>query len=333
MARSIVNQAFYIQPEVIPGTAAVDAMKRYLGLKLMPGWTNQTQEFKASGYKVNTTTQVLSEQGTHTVETLQDYNALLPILASVLTYDGATQPDPTNAPNAYEHTFHLEAAAADDLQTYTGMWGDTTQAIQLLHLVFNSLSFNVQRGSLTLDTSAISYEPTTGATLPATGTTTIQSVPIPARSYNVYIDDTWAALGTTQATALYEWGLTIGDKRTVDSPINSAITSFESLVENEDIEHSGSMRAGFDTTATGLIADYKAGDEKFIRVASTGPLIGTGVNYELEVNESTVLQSVGDIGTAPNSPVVTLPFNYLLMPDAVSENTLTVRLVNTVSEL
>ena len=333
MGRSMVGQQFWLQPEATPATAAVNAMKRYLGLKVMPGWSNETQQFKASGYKVNTSNQVLSEQGTHTVETLQDFNSMLPILASVLTYDGATQPDPTNAPLAYEHTFHLEAAASDDLQTYTAIWGDATQAIQMLYFLFNSLTFNVQRGSLTLDTSALSYEPTTGATLPSSGTSTIESVPIPARAYDVFIDDAWADLGTTQAAALYEWGFTIGDKRTVDSPINSAITSFESTVENEDIEFSGTIRPGFDADAVSLITDYKAGTEKFIRVAAAGPTIGTGVTYELEVNQSVEIQSVGEIGTAPNSPVVTLPMNYLLMPDAVSENTLTVRLVNTVATL
>ena len=82
-----------------------------------------------------------------------------------------------------------------------------------------------------------------------------------------------------------------------------------------------------------MIAAYKAGDPKFIRVGATGAEIGTGVNYELEINESTVIQSVGEIGTAPNSPVVTLPFSTLLTPDATSGNTLTVRLVNTVATL
>jgi hypothetical protein len=331
--RSIVNQGLWLQPEVTPGTAATNAMKRWGGIKLMPGFANETQQFAASGYKVKTSNQVLSEQGTHTVETIQDFNSLLPILASVLTYDGATQPDVTNAPNAYEHTFHLEAAAADDLQTYTAIWGDSDQALEMLHLVFNSLGLNIQRGALTLDTSALSYEPTTGATVPSAGVTEIRSVPIPARSYDVFVDDTWAALGTTKSLVAYELGLTIGDKRAPDSPINSTISSFESLVENEDIEFSGVHRLGFDATAVGLITAYKAGAPKFIRVAATGAEIGTGVNYELEVSESTVIQSVGEIGTAPNSPVVTLPFTTLLTPDATSNNTLTVRLVNTVATL
>ncbi len=333
MGRSMVGQQFWLQPEVTPGTGVTNAMKRYLGLKAMPGWSNETQQFKASGYKVNTSNQVLSEMGTHTIETIQDYNSLLPILASVLTYDGATQPDNVNAPTAYEHTFHLEAAAADDLQTFTGIWGDGTQAVQMLYFLFNSLTFNVQRGALSVDTSAISYEPTTGATLPAAGTSTIDSVPIPARSYNAYIDDTWAGLGTTKALALYEWAFTMGDKRTTDTPIDSSVSSFQSTVENEDTDHSGSIRPGFDADAVSLVSDYKAGTSKFIRIGSVGPSLGGSVTYELEVNQSVELQSVGEIGTAPNSPVVTLPMNYLLMPDAASGNTLTVRLVNTVSAL
>ena len=326
--RSMVTQGFYLQKETTPGTPTTTAMRRYLGLRVRPGWNVETQEFRADGYKTNTVTQVVAESGQHTVETVQDFTALLPILASVLTYDGVVGA----GTDAYEHTFSLNAKGEDDLTTFTGIFGDGTQAIQLAYFVFNSLSIGIQRGSLTLDTSAISYEPETGATVPTAGVEEIKAAPIPARGYDVFIDDTWAALGTTKVRP-YEGNLTIGDKRAPSSPIDSSVQSFATLLENEDIDFSGSIRPGFNPEALSLQTAYKSGASKFIRFANTGPEIETGVNYEIEIDVSVKVQSPGEIGAAPNSPVVTLPFNYLIMPDDVSGNTMTVRLVNTVPTL
>lgn len=326
--RPMVTQGFYLQKETTPGDAVTSAMRRYLGLRVNPGWNVETQEFRAAGYKTNTVTQAVSESGQHTVETVQDFNALLPILASVLTYDGVT----SAGTDAYEHTFSLNAKGEDDLTTFTGIYGDSAQALQLAYFVFNSLSIGIQRGSLTLDTSAISYEPETGATIPSTGVEEIKAVPLPARGYDVFIDDTWADLGTTQVRP-YEGNLTIGDKRAPASPIDSSVTSFAMLLENEDIDFSGSIRPGFNPEALALQTAYKAGASKFLRFANVGPEIEAGVNYELEIDVSVKVQSPGEISAAPNAPVVTLPFNYLVMPDDVSGNTLTVRLVNDVPTL
>lgn len=328
--RSIVNQGLYLQKEVTPGTPVTNAMQRYLGIRLMPGYGVETQEFKASGYKVNTTTQILSEQGTHTVEAIQDYNALLPILASVLNYDGVA---PGADPLSFEHTFSLTADAADTLTTFTGIWGDSDQALQLAFLVFNSLTLGIQRGALSVGTSAISYEPTTGAAIPGVGVSEIDSVPLPARGYDLFIDADWASLGTTKAAQAYDFNLTIGDKRTPVNVIDSTITSYAALLENTDIEFSGNVRAGFDADAITLIADYKAGTPKFIRVSNEGPAIGTLDNYLLEVDVSTVIQSPGEIGSAPNSPAVSIPFNFIMKPDKTTGNVLTIRLVNTVASL
>ena len=126
--RSIVNQGFYLQKEATAGTPLTDAMRRYHGLRVRPGWAVETQEFRAEGFKTQTATQVLSEHGAHTVETIQDFNAMLPILASVLNYDGVTATTPVGG---YEHTFSLTSDGPDDLTTFTGIYGDSAQALEL----------------------------------------------------------------------------------------------------------------------------------------------------------------------------------------------------------
>ena len=327
----MVSQAFYLQKETTPGTAATTAMRRYHGIRFRPGWSVETQEFRAEGYKVNTASQVTSSQGTHTVEVHQDFNAFLPVLASVFNYDGVVQPDAVNAPTAYEHTFSLTADGADSLTTFTGIYGDATQAIEMVHLLFNSFSMGLERGNVTMSTSAFSRTPTTGATIPATGVTEVEAASMPLVNFDIFLDDDWASLGTTQADAVYGFDLNTGDKRSPSSAIDSRVASFATAIENEDIEFGGNIRVGFDADALALQTAFANSAQKFVRVLCTGPEIGTGVTYEFEVNMAVKIQRPGEISAAPNTPVVTLPFDYLIMPDTTSGNTLTARLVNTVA--
>lgn len=331
--RSIVNQGLYLKKETTAGTANTTGMNRFLGMGLRPGWNVEREDYRGEGFKVPTSSVVHMASGQHTVNTLQDYNALTPVLASVLSYDGATQPDAENAEDAYEHTFHLEADAADDMTSFTAIWGDSTQALQMVWLVFNSLTFGVQRRQLTINTSAISEAPTTGASIPSSGIVEIPSIPIAGRTYDVYADDSWTALGTTQLDACYDLSWTIGDKYTTDTPIDSSISSFASLVENADINFTGSMRLGFDSEATSAYSDYTDGSQKFFRLESTGTTIGGTTKYGITVDVSAIITDPGEIGEAPNSPVVTLPFNLRMNPDTTSGNTLTVTLTNTVAAL
>ena len=328
--RSMVSQAFYLQKETTPGTAATDAMRRYHGLRFRPGWEVETQEFRAEGYKVNTASQVTSERGVHAVEAHQDFNAFLPLLASVLNYDGVTLVGTTSG---HEHTFSLTADGEDDLTTFTGIYGDSTQAIQVVHMLFNSLGMSLERGSVNLTTSAFSKTPTTGATLPSSGVTEVEAASMPLVNFDIFIDDTWAALGTTQARAVYAFDFNMGDKRSPSSAIDSTVGSFATAIENEDVEHGGNIRVGFDSEALALMTAFENGAQKFVRVSCTGPEIESGVNYEFELDMAVRVVRPGEISAAPNTPVVSLPFDYLLMPDATSGNTLTARLVNDVATL
>ena len=325
--RSMVSQAFYLQREVTPGTAATSAMRRYHGIRFRPGFEVETQEFRAEGYKVNTASQVTSERGVHTVEVHQDFNAFLPVLASVFNYDGVV----AAGVGGYEHTFSLTADGEDDLATFTGIYGDSAQAIQMLHILFNSFSMGLERGNVTMSTSAFSRTPTTGATIPATGVTEVEAASMPLVNFDIFIDDTWAGLGTTQSDAVYGFDLNTGDKRSPSSAIDSRIASFATAIENEDVEFGGNIRVGFDASALALMSAFSNGAQKFIRISCQGPEIVTGVNYEFELNMAVRITKPGEISAAPNTPVVTLPFDYLIMPDATSGNTLTARLVNTVA--
>lgn len=332
MARSMIGQEFLLQKETTPGTPLVSAMKRLDGIKGMPATaTSGGQGFKASGHKVNTSYQIGDLWGMWEIEGIQDFNALTFVLASLFGPPVITTPG--GGTNARQHVFTPAAAAADTKVTYTAQWGDAVKAFQAVYFLFNSLSLGIQRGTLSFGSSALSKKPDNTITKATTGITTVKSVPIPTRSYNIFADDTWAGLGTTKLLAIYDFNFTHGDKYTPDAPINSAVAGFEDLLENEDIDYSGSLTAGFDAAGTALATTYENEAIKFIRLKVDGPIIEAAIPYSFTLDLAVRLTNVGTVGKAPNSPTVTLPFDFELIKDATSGFFAKATLVNDITAI
>jgi len=329
MARSMTSQVAQIQKETTPGTAVTAAMKRLMGVRLTPAYNvDGTQENKASGYKVNTSVQIGDVWSTWNVEGIQDFNAIGFILASIFGPPVTTAVEDTTG--AYEHVFAPNAAAVDALVTYTAQWGDSVQALQAAYLAFQGLTLGIERGNLSFSSSAISRK-VAAQTLASAGVTTVPSVPIPSRGYNVFADDTWAGLGDTKLLAAYSGNITNGDKFTPDRPINSAIDGYESLMESDDIEYSGSLTLGFDAVGTAFLSTFDNEAIKYLRFAVDGPIIEGTTPYSLTYDIAARLTNVGELTTAPNSPAVSLPFDFLMVPDPVTGKYQQVTLVNTIA--
>lgn len=335
--RSIATQRLLLQKEVTPGTAVTNAMKEVLGLRVMPGYGVEGDSYKASGFKVPTSYVKNSEVGTHTVETIQEFNAFTYVATGA--FGAPTSTGVTDAVgDATEHVYTLDANGADTKATFTMIYGDATQSIQATHFFFNTLGVTIQRGQLTLTTSAMSYKPTTGAAIPGSGITTVGTIPVAGRYWDVYADDSWATLGTTKLLAAYEGGIDFGDKYTPDWVINSALASFDSIIENDDLEPSANLTLGFDATAVGLLDDWDADTLKFIRLAATGPVIDettapADINAEIEIDLCVRITQPGEFTRAPNSPAVALPFTGQVEVDPTSGNAAAARIVNLLTAL
>lgn len=333
-ARSMTNQQLVVARETTPGTPATTGFKRVQSLRGTVGYAIEGDDFKASGSKVNTARVPNTEMGTIGIDTILDYNGALwaatggygaPTSAQVMT-TGAT---PAPVPGAYTHTFTLNAYSADPRVTFTGFWGDAVQALQLPHFLFNTFGVSIARGALSLTSSAMSYMPKTGIAFPAAGAITdVGTRPMAGRQFNIYMDNTWPALGTTQLLAAYEGGTTMGEKYTPDWTINRALSSFSEVLEAESTEYSGNLRVGFDATALSLLNTFNAGDLKFIRIESIGPIIAGAIPYSMVQDFCVRVTSIGEYSAAPNSPAVSVPFTFTLAVDDATTNVSKLVLVN-----
>lgn len=328
MARSIVNQGLYLQRETTPGTPATDAMRRYLSIRGRIGWDVNKEYFQAAGYKLTTGENVLTEMGSADLEVTQDYNGMLPMLTGAFGAPVTTALDD----DAYQHVFTLDARQADTLVTYTAIWGDPTLALQATAFAFNGFGFEVGRTGLSASTSAILRAPDTSGAVPTTGVTEVPFVPVRASTYDVFMDSSWANLGTTKLLALYRANVDFPDKLEPDWIVNSALPSYSELMEREGYEPTLGMTVGFDATAVGMIDDALQGGMKFIRIAANGPDINGTDNYAFEFDCAAILNP-GGVNSAPDSAAVVVEFDGRVQVDGESGQAAAVRLVNTVASV
>lgn len=325
--RSIAGQATMLQKEVTPGTAIVTAMKKLEGLRMRPTLAGEATAFKGLSGKVATSVTLPDLTTEWSADLIQDFNSIGYVAASRIATPVITTPG--GGTLSRQAVFTLNPDGADTFATYTAQWGDTTQALQTTFGVFQSLGIQIERGNLAASTSFLSRDYTTGATLASSGVTTVPAIPIPPRSYDVWADDTWAGIGTTKLLACYNMNLNLGDKYDPDAPINSALTSFESVLEKEDQDYASDASFGFDAAAIGLVNTFKAGAKKYFRVKAIGPIIEAAITYSLQVDFAAVITSVGELGTAPNSAAVVLPVNFEIARDSAAANACVLTLVNT----
>lgn len=125
--------------------------------------------------------------------------------------------------------------------------------------------------------------------------------------------------------------ITNPDKDQPDSPINSAISGFESLVENGDMDYAVKASFCFDAAGSALIGDIRAGAIKFISIYVQGSIIEGAIRYSLKWDFAVQLTGVGEITSASNSSVVVLPFGGTLIKDPISGFYQRLTLVNTVA--
>ncbi|MGI8475153.1 MAG: hypothetical protein ACR2OO_02080 [Thermomicrobiales bacterium] len=326
-ARSVKNQVNYIQKETTPGTPAVSAMKKLTAMRFSPGWAGASTPYMGGSSKVATSLLSVDEHGEWDVTGVQDFNnigfpAQSRIAAPVIT-------TPATGVNARQSVFSLNPDAVDTFASYTLQYGDATQALQSAYAVFNSLGIKIQRGALDMSTSIVSKSPTTGATLASAGLTTVPSVTIPPRGYDIFADDTWAALGTTKLLAAYDLNLDMTPKFDMDAPINSSITSFESMVEKDDQAVNFDLTVGLDSAALGLMSTFAAGSLKFFRILVTGPIIETTIAYKFQLDFAAFILSRGKVAAASNSPAISVPLSCTLAKDPTTSNALVMTLVNT----
>lgn len=165
----------------------------------------------------------------------------------------------------------------------------------------------------------------TGGTTPAVAVTegtaanddAVDVVPKPMFPLHasVYLDNTWAGLGTTQLKHAYDMDLSIGEKYERTMPINRSRDS-DSYVEIADQDHTLDLTLAVDYRQRKILEDVRVGEFKFFRYEAIGGIIEGAIRYDLLLDLALMIEEVGE--GDENNNIYVREFSFKVGRDATS---------------
>jgi hypothetical protein len=187
--------------------------------------------------------------------------------------------------------------------------------------------------ALTVDgallTGGGSYDVTT-TTPGADAVVDVPVVPAGAVMGNIYLDTTWAGLGTTQLLHAYNMDLSIGERMSRVRPINKSLSS-DSVIDVGEQDHTLTLTLGRNAVADAQLARLRNGTKVFPRVEWEGDTISGANEYRLMIDACINYTEIGM--PDDNDNVSVRDFTGTLAIDETSGNVIQVTLVNTLSGL
>lgn len=331
MARAYQNVGVQLGVESTAGTA-VAANKKLLGLKLDPQASMEFQQFSPSGYRVSTVNQLVSEKTEADYEGPICFNTIVYPLASLF---GKTTPVAQSAPNAAakDWTWNFTGKGDTNLQSYSVEVGDAGRASKFSYGAFTGMELDISRtDDNTMSGSLLGQALTTGATLTASPTE-VDIVPVAAGGWDVYMDTTSGAIGTTKLNAVYDANLNFGDFFSEEYTLDSTKSSFASLYDAEEPSFEWSMTVGADATGEGLITAARGGQKRFIRLVNQGAIIpsATASKYTIQIDLCVSVTEVDSYES--NDGLYVLPFTFGLMYDSGWGRAMSIKVTNGLASL
>lgn len=324
--RATINQIAQIGVEATPGTP-VAATKRLQGVGISPSFAITIDMFGPMGNKFDTVAVEGDESSTAAINGKPTYNELPYLLASIMGKN-----TPVTATGATTWTFGMQPMAPDNVQTYTVEHGPIGGVGERMpYALVNALTLT-QNGRRAFDLSGtmIGQALATGFTMTGAGVTAPAMVPIVPKNFDVFMDPTFAALGTTKLLKHVSSALTIDSRFAPAWYTNSAVASFSSHVETKPrITFTTMLNA--DPVAMGLIPVMRIGDRRYLRWTAAGPGVGTAADTYLfqcdMVGEVSAVSPFSDQGG-----IYAIDYTWTIVDDG-SNPPITIKVVNALTSL
>lgn len=228
MGRPNVDIVSQIGLETTSGTA-VPATRFLPTISFMPKLKRETKQFKAQGSKYSTSSVVHKKSGEGTYEGVLDYNSLIYIM------NGLVVPVTTPAAIVGSTTGKLWAflplsRALDNPKTYTIEKGDNVAVDTYAYGQLTSLNVSLTQDDAKVSGGLIARTMVPNGTQTATPTE-IAERPVERGQIDVFLDTSYAGIGTTQITDAFEEEIQLGEKFKPKFVHNSTYQSFKDTIE------------------------------------------------------------------------------------------------------
>lgn len=305
------TQKVQIGVEVTPGTL-VPATKRLLSLDLSLGAQGDISTFKPSGSKYPAIAAMGKEWAGGDIEGWPTYTELLYILSNVL--GAPTTTTPVGATDAREHVWPIKSSDLLTPKTWSVEKGSATLARKAAYGLFTELGMTYNRDEISMDGSFMARILDAAGALTALGAgSELDLIPILPREVSIYLDSTFAAIGTTKLLRVLEASWSLGDQYTGLWPLDAAQSSFAATYEGEPSSEVG-LTLGADAVGYGLLAPMRAGETRYLRIEAIGGEIEAGQDYEFTVDLPVKVTEVPD--ESDDDGLETLEYGFELFHDS-----------------
>jgi len=273
--RASVLEIIEIGVESVPGTQVPSSMKLQ-SLAMDLDTAIQFDRIAPSGDLFDTISAPRQEYATGSLSGYPSYPELAWVFSNV--FGAATVTTPSGATTMRRWFWKPSSSVPWTPRTWTirrGVAGNTAEsaAYGLLTGVGMSFSATAQPTiSGDLFGRALDYTATVGAS----GLTIPPLVPILPKQVCVYVDPTFAAMGTTRMTRDFAAGFEIGGLNGPFWPLDCTITSFGGHVPLKPGTTTASLQLGNDTQGREPVAAMRIGDTRYVRIEATGPQVDAG---------------------------------------------------------
>ena len=255
-----------------------------------------------------------------------DYNEIVYFLAGNLRGDET----PSGALLAKTWDFELSRAAQDNPKTFTIEQGNPDRAHQLSYAFVPELSLSFTPDEATFSGTIMGRGFADGVTMTASPTS-VPPQPVHPSHVSIFMDNTFAAIGTTRLTRGFAADLSIGDKYQALFPVDRTQNrGFAGIVEGRpSIELGLTMES--DAVGMDLLSRRRAGETKFVRIEAVGPTIQGVDTYRLRIDGAFKVTDMGGFGETDG--VVTNEWTLVNVWDTGWAKALRAEVVNTTAAL
>lgn len=287
--RAVVTQGVQVGLEVTPGTA-VAANKQFNSIGIGPAVQLDVLRFRPMGQKFASMIVPGREWVQASLTGVGSYQEIAYFLSSLIKKVTGTQQAATTA---YLYSFVPAPKAEDTVQTFSVEQGGAVRAHKFAYGLVNELTFGFSRGGVEIGGNMIGQRLTDNVTL-TPGPTNVAEVPIIPTEIDVFIDNTFATIGTTKMTRVLQGSLSMGSRFAPVWVLDSSQQSFVSHVETEPA-FTLALTLEADTQGMAILTDMRAGSTKYIRIKCTSPqFAGTAIPYSLTFDMAGKVNAISD---------------------------------------
>lgn len=323
--RQTGNQAVQLAPEVTAGTA-VAADTRLRSIDITINTRGNVSTFRPQGSKLPTVVVPGQEWSGGDISGMPVYDEIVYLLAMIFGAPTVATSDTT----AKTWPFVYTPGAALTPKTFTVEKGDSVRAGEAPGVHATDFGLHITRNEITVDGAVMGLLYSDGITMTA-APTSLPQVPILPKHVDLYIDSTFGALGTTKYLRGFSFDLNMGGLYNPIWPLNSALTSYATSVENTEPDITAEIRVEADATGMALLTTLRAGGTKYCRVIATSDVLaGAATAYhKLQVDFAAKVAEYSDFDDEDGLYVRPIPLQLVDDDDLALEITV----VNTTAAL